>query len=80
MGRQHAYFLIHQPEAISFYENPEYPGNDMLRLNNRNGEHQISIDIEAVTEIDREIRSGRRAIRIPLLKLYKIHRYPPMRV
>ena len=46
-------FLVHQPEAVSFYENLEYPGNDMLRLSDKNGEHLVSIAIEAVLEIDR---------------------------
>jgi hypothetical protein len=45
-------FAIYQPEAVSFYENPEYPGNDILRLSDKNGEHMISIAIEAVLEID----------------------------
>jgi hypothetical protein len=47
-------FTIHQPEAVSFYENPEYPGNDMLRLSDNNGDHPVSITIDAVTDADVE--------------------------
>ena len=47
-------FAIYQPEAVSFHENPEYPGNDMLRLSDKNGDHMVSIAIDAVTEVDVE--------------------------
>jgi hypothetical protein len=51
-----AVFQFASHEAVSFYENPEYQGSDMRSLSDRNGEHLISIAIDAVIEVDREDR------------------------
>lgn len=72
-------FVIYQPEAISFYENPEYPGNQILRLSDKNGDHSLSIAIEAVTELDREGEPGAPADPENTFEAVADPSLPPMR-